>query len=236
MWRLWALVCPMDTNRFIHPHIKHRESAKEWAKKWCYLKGNYLPLSLTFSWCSYLNVKDWSLIFLLCSRLLAARVWGFSCVQKDADFGQRDPGPVQTDYGAGSCLTQLRSTQRPVKAHHRLTLLRSIPYRLLTGCVSATHSSFSHSLKQKKAKRKNRREWACSFCPFTSYLLQYKGSEIESCVSVMWGVMHFFHKILKTVYNSEATPHTVGEHLHSLISSSCNQGYFANVTSSCSNS
>lgn len=67
-----------------------------------------------------------------------------------AGFHQRDPGPLQME--AGSCLTQLRSTQRAVKAHHRHTLLQSIPYSLLTECVSATHSSVLNGKKVKEIK------------------------------------------------------------------------------------
>lgn len=115
----------------------------------------------TFSWCSYLNVKDWSHISPLLSSLcsLAGRVRGHSCALRDAGFRQRDPGPLKTEDGTGSCLTQLRSTQRAVKAHHRHAPLQSIPYSLMTECVSATHSSFSHSLyRKKKATEKESKE------------------------------------------------------------------------------
>lgn len=96
-------------------------------------------------------------IFLLSSQ---PRVPGHSCAQRDAGSSQRDPGPVQTEDGAGSCLTQLRSTQRAVKAHHLHTLLQSIPYSLLTDCVSATHFCFSLSALQGKSQgdRKQRAE------------------------------------------------------------------------------
>lgn len=50
------------------------------------------------------------------------------CAQKVAGFRQHDPEPLWTDDGAGSCLTQLRSTQQPVKVDHCHTLLQSIPY------------------------------------------------------------------------------------------------------------
>lgn len=120
----------------------------------------------TFSWCSYLNVKNWSHISLLllspCS--LAAHVWGHSCVRRDAGFRKHDPGPLQTEDRAGSCLTPLRSTQRAVKAHHRHTLLRSIPYSFLTGCVSTTHSSFSEPLPEKAKERERERKQRAKIC------------------------------------------------------------------------
>lgn len=114
--------------------------------------------SSTFSWCLYLNVKDWSPYSSSAPvpSQPRSRVRGHSCTRRDAGFCQCDPGPLQMEDGASSCLTQLRSTQRAVKAHHRHTLLQSIPYSLLTECVSATHSSLTLLVLTRKSHRERK--------------------------------------------------------------------------------
>lgn len=88
----------------------------------------------TCSWCSYL-IRDqrhiaWpSLCF--CTTLERIHVH-----RGVAGFRRPDPEPLQADHSGGSCLSQLRSTQQPVKADHCHTLLESIPYTPLTKWVS----------------------------------------------------------------------------------------------------
>jgi len=136
---------------------------------------------MTFSPCTYLIVKHWSHVSPLLSPLFSAsqaHVRVYSCAWSDAVIHKRDPGPLHMDDEAGSCLTQLRSTQWAVKAYHLHTLLQSIPHSLLTECVSATHSSFTLGLNQKKPQTNKVREskesmfvlWVSFFSLLTSCL------------------------------------------------------------------